>query len=60
VTTNGSSFEIGTGPVISLFNNRIIATYGWNLMQPVKREYWGLGFGFIQIGRDVASFFKSK
>jgi hypothetical protein len=58
--TNGSNFEIGAGPLFGLFNNRLSVTFGWNLMQPAKRLYWGLGFGFVSIGKDLAGFLKKN
>ncbi|MCW5962610.1 MAG: hypothetical protein KIT83_01120 [Bryobacterales bacterium] len=59
-STTGASVEIGTGPVLSLFGNRLTVTYGWNLNQPEKRTYWGLGFGFVNLGKDIAGFFKKN
>jgi hypothetical protein len=58
VTVKGSSFELGAGPVVTLFGNRISATYGWNLMAPDRRTYWGLGFGFLSLGKDLAGLIK--
>lgn len=59
-STTGASVEIGTGPVLTLFGNRLSVTYGWNLNQPQKRTYWGLGFGFVNLGKDIAGFFKKN
>ncbi len=44
--------------MFSLFNNRISATYGWNLMAGHRRQYWGLGFGFIRIAQDLGNFIR--
>lgn len=59
-TVNGSSFELGTGPVVSLFGNRISVTYGWNLMASDRRTYWALGFGFLSLGKDLAGLIKKN
>jgi len=37
-----------------LFSNAIQFTYGWNLSVGDKRSYWGIGFGFIEIGEEIA------
>jgi hypothetical protein len=55
-STTAVDVQIGAGVQVSLFNNLLQATYGWNLNAPQKREYWGLGFGFL----DVAKYFTSK
>lgn len=60
VTTNGSNFQIGTGPVVTLFGNRISATYGWNLMANERRAYFGFGFGFLSLGRDLVGLIKKN
>ncbi len=56
--TNSTAVNVqfGAGVVVSLFNNMVQATYGWNLNAPQKRTYWGLGFGFL----DVAKYFANK
>ena len=59
-TVNGSSVELGVGPVFTLFGNRISATYGWNLMAADRRTYWALGFGFLSLGKDLAGFIKKN
>lgn len=59
-STTGASVEIGTGPVLTLFGNRLSVTYGWNLNQPQKRAYWGLGFGFVNLGKDIIGFFRKN
>lgn len=60
VTVKGNNFEIGTGPVMTLFGNRVSVTYGWNLMASDRRTYWGLGFGFLSLGKDLAGLIKKN
>ena len=52
--------QLGVGPIVTLFNNRVSVAYGWNIMARERRQYWGLGFSFIQAGKDVAGFFNKK
>ena len=59
VTTNGQTFELGAGPMVSLFGGKVSATYGWNLMAPNRRTYWGLGFGFLSVGRDLVGLIRN-
>lgn len=53
-------FQLGVGPIVTLFDNRISATYGWNLMVDKRRTYWGLGFSFLRVGKDVVGYFNKK
>ena len=53
-TTTSASIQVGTGISASLFSNAIQFTYGWNLSVSDKRSYWGIGFGFIEIGQEIA------
>lgn len=55
---NATNFQLGVGPIVSLFDNRISFTYGWNLMAPRQRTYYGVGFSFVRFGQDVAKLFK--
>jgi len=52
----GGDVQLGAGPMVGLFNNKIYLTYGWNFNVPDKRQYWGIGFSFI----DTAKFIKDK
>jgi hypothetical protein len=54
--TTPVNVQFGTGVVVSLFNNMIQTTYGWNLNAPQRRTYWGIGFGFF----DVAKYFAKQ
>jgi hypothetical protein len=58
--TTGSSFQLGVGPVVSLFNNAVQLTYGrnWNVDQ--RQYYFGMGFGFVEVGKTFASFIKKQ
>ena len=57
-TTTGSNFQIGAGVIVSLFNNKLQATYGWNLNADRKRAYFGIGFGFVEVGRALGGLIK--
>lgn len=59
-SVNGSNFELGAGPLVGLFGNRLSVTFGWNLMQPSKRMYWGLGFGFVSFAKDLGGLLKKN
>lgn len=59
-TLNATTFELGAGPIVGLFGNRMSLTFGWNLMQPTKRMYWGLGFGFVSLVKDLGGFLKKN
>jgi hypothetical protein len=58
--TNGSNFQVGVGPTISIFNNALQFTYGWNLNVDQRRRYVGIGFGFVEVGKTFASFLKKQ
>jgi len=53
-TTTSSSIQVGAGLTASLFANAVQVTHGWNLNVSEKRAYWGIGFGFVQIGQEIA------
>jgi hypothetical protein len=55
-TTSGANFEVGAGVVGSLFNNNLQFTYGYNLNAGRKNSYFGVGFGFIEVGKRLAGF----
>jgi len=55
-----ASIQVGAGVVASLFDNQIQFTYGWNLQVPQNRQYWGVGFGFVEIGKTLAGYAKAK
>lgn len=56
--TKGTDVQIGAGPVFSLFNNKLDFTYGWNLNVERKRNYFGIGFGFIEIAKELTKYLK--
>ncbi len=55
-TTTGANFEVGAGVVGSLFDNNLQFTYGYNLNASRKNSYFGIGFGFIEVGKRLAGF----
>jgi hypothetical protein len=54
--TNGTNVQVGAGIIGSLFDNKLQLTYGWNLNVERRRTYFGVGFGFIEIGKEVAKY----
>ncbi len=40
----------------SLFDNNLQFTYGYNLNASRKNSYFGIGFGFIEVGKRLAGF----
>lgn len=54
--TTGTDVQVGAGPVFSLFNNKLHFSYGWNLNVERRRNYFGVGFGFL----EIADFLKDK
>jgi hypothetical protein len=58
--TTGSNFQAGAGVVLSLFNNKLDFTYGWNLNEDQRRRYFGIGFEFLAVGKTLAGFLKAK
>jgi hypothetical protein len=59
-SSSAASIQVGAGFVASLFDNQIQFTYGWNLQVPQNRQYWGVGFGFVEIGKTLAGYAKAK
>ncbi len=57
-STTSSSIQVGTGATFSLFANALQFTYGWNLNVTKHHRYWGIGFGFLQVGEQIAKFAK--
>lgn len=56
VNTNGTNVQVGAGLIGSLFDNKLQLSYGWNLNVEERRTYFGVGFGFIEIGKEVAKY----
>jgi hypothetical protein len=54
--TSGTNAQIGAGLIGSLFDDKIQVTYGWNLNVERARAYFGVGFGFIEIGKELAKY----
>lgn len=55
-----ASIQVGAGFVASLFDNQVQFTYGWNLQVSQNRQYWGIGLGFVEIGKTLAGYAKAK
>lgn len=53
VNTSGTNVQVGAGIIGSLFDNKLQLTYGWNLNVERRRTYFGVGFGFIEIGKEL-------
>ena len=59
--TKGADVQVGTGPIISLFNNKLhFIPIGWNLNVDRKRRYWGIGFGFVEFAKELGKYLKSS
>ncbi len=56
--TTGVNVQVGSGIVGSLFDNKLQFTYGWNLNVDRKRQYWGVGFGFVEIATALTKYLK--
>jgi hypothetical protein len=54
VNTSGTNVQVGAGIIGSLFDNKLQLTYGWNLNVERRRTYFGVGFGFIEIGKELS------
>ncbi|HXJ15456.1 MAG TPA: hypothetical protein VNH19_24550 [Candidatus Limnocylindrales bacterium] len=54
--TTGTNVQVGAGIVGSLFDNKLQLSYGWNLNVERRRTYFAVGFGFIEIGKEVAKY----
>ena len=58
--TTGTDVQVGTGPTVSLFNNKLhFIPVGWNLNTDRKRRYWGIGFGFVEFAKELGKVLKS-
>lgn len=56
VNTTGTNVQVGAGVIGSLFDNKIQFSYGWNLNVERRRNYFGVGFGFIEIGKELTKY----
>jgi hypothetical protein len=54
--TNGTNVQVGAGIIGSLFDNKLQLSYGWNLNVERRRTYFAVGFGFIEIGKELAKY----
>lgn len=51
--TQSSNVEIGTGIVLTLFHDTLHLSYGWNLNVESNRRYFGIGFSFFNLSRQI-------
>lgn len=58
--TTGTTVQVGTGTLFSLFDNAIQFTNGWNLNVDRKRAYFGVGFSFVKFTEKVAAIIKKS
>ena len=56
VNTTGTNVQVGAGVIGSLFDNKLQFSYGWNLNVEHRRSYFGVGFGFIEIGKELTKY----
>jgi hypothetical protein len=54
--TNETNVQVGAGIIGSLFDNKLQLSYGWNLNVERRRTYFAVGFGFIEIGKELAKY----
>jgi hypothetical protein len=48
-TQSSKVFDVGAGPVVTLFNGALQFSYGWDLNVEKRRTYVGIGFGFVKV-----------
>ena len=56
VNTKGTNVQVGAGMIGSLFDNKLQVSYGWNLNVDRRRNYVAVGFGFIEIGKELTKY----
>lgn len=49
----GNKVDVAAGLVLTLFDDAIFFTYGWNLSVEEKREYVGVGFSFLDFAQRM-------
>jgi hypothetical protein len=50
-----NQFDIGLGPVVTLFDGLMAVNYGWVITAAKKKSYWGLGLSFVSLANGVVS-----
>lgn len=58
--TDANKIEVTTGPVVTLFDNTLQFTYGWNLNVQKDRRYFGIGFSFFKLTEKIGSLIDTK
>jgi hypothetical protein len=48
------SIEVGLGPVLTLFDGILQASYGWNLSSNRRTHYWSIGLGFLDLASRLS------
>ena len=56
VNTTGANVQVGSGIIGSLFDNKLQLSYGWNLNVEQRRNYFTVGFGLLEIGKEVVKY----
>lgn len=54
----GVNAQVGAGFIGTFFDNMLQVSYGWNLNASRKRSYFGLGFGFMEVGKEFSKYLK--
>jgi hypothetical protein len=54
VTQSANRIDVSVGPIVSVFDNAIQLSYGWDLTVSGKRAYWALGFSFVKFLQGAA------
>ena len=51
VTPAKAEVQVAAGPVLTLFDNRLLLSTGWNLNVEERRRYFAIGFSFVNIAK---------
>jgi hypothetical protein len=51
VTPAKAEVQVAAGPVLTLFDNRLLVSTGWNLNVEERRRYVAIGFSFVNIAK---------
>lgn len=56
--TEAGKIEVAAGPVLTLFDNTLQLSFGWNLNVRQDRQYFGVGFSFFKLSEKLTSLIK--
>ncbi|MFA5911088.1 MAG: hypothetical protein WC815_20125 [Vicinamibacterales bacterium] len=56
--TESSKIEIAAGPIVTLFDNTLQLSFGWNLNVRQDRRYVAIGFSFFKLSEKLTSLIK--